>query len=115
MYHTPHIGRLWKQVVPARWNETIGLQHCKVYIFNDSVIISGANFSNDCFTNRQDRYVLVENCPMLADFYKKLIGNIADFSLKMDKKSAVLFRRNFLHASLPQAFQRLYNPGGRKS
>ena len=31
----------------------IGLQHCKIYIFDDSVIISGANLSHDYFTNRQ--------------------------------------------------------------
>jgi len=85
MYHTPHLRGLWKRLVPARWNETIGLQHCKVYIFDDSVIISGANLSDDYFSNRQDRYVLVENCPKLADFYEKLVSNISDFSLKMDK------------------------------
>lgn len=95
MYHTPHLRGLWKRIVPARWNETIGLQHCKVYIFDDSVIISGANLSDDYFTNRQDRYVLVENCPKLADFYEKLVTNIADFSLKMDKNQHFHLGDNF--------------------
>ena len=69
--------------MPPKYNETLGLQHCKVYIFDDSVIISGANLSHDYFTNRQDRYFLIENCPKLADFYDNLISNISDFSFDM--------------------------------
>ena len=41
-----------RKVLPQRWNEIVGLQHCKVYIFDDSVIISGANLSSDYFTDR---------------------------------------------------------------
>eukprot|EP00088_Acartia_fossae_P038693 TRINITY_DN4013_c0_g1_i10.p1 TRINITY_DN4013_c0_g1~~TRINITY_DN4013_c0_g1_i10.p1 ORF type:complete len:470 (+),score=63.70 TRINITY_DN4013_c0_g1_i10:43-1452(+) len=85
MYHTPHLRGLYKKYLPARWNETIGLQHCKIYIFDDSLIISGANLSNDYFTNRQDRYVLIENCEKLADFYDNLVTRISQFSLEMDK------------------------------
>jgi CDP-diacylglycerol---glycerol-3-phosphate 3-phosphatidyltransferase len=56
-----------------------------VYIFDDTLIISGANLSADYFENRQDRYVLVENCPDLADYYEQLVDTIADFSLRMDE------------------------------
>lgn len=84
MYHTPHLRGLVKKLVPPRWNETIGLQHCKIYIFDDSVIISGANLSSDYFTNRQDRYVLIDNCQPLADFYETFIQKISKFSLQMD-------------------------------
>ena len=35
--------------MPDRYNETIGLQHCKIYVFDDSFIISGANLSQVCF------------------------------------------------------------------
>ena len=30
----------------------VGLQHCKLYVFDNSVLISGANLSQDYFTNR---------------------------------------------------------------
>jgi len=88
MYHTPHLRGLFKRLMPPRWNETIGLQHCKIYIFDDSVIISGANLSSDYFTNRQDRYVLIEDCKPLADFYEKFVGKISQFSLNMNENQS---------------------------
>ena len=36
-------------------NEVVGVNHLKVYLFDDDVILSGANLSNTYFTNRQDR------------------------------------------------------------
>ncbi|KAI9784978.1 MAG: CDP-diacylglycerol--glycerol-3-phosphate 3-phosphatidyltransferase [Geoglossum umbratile] len=56
MYHTPNLTGLRKKVVPKRINEGWGLQHMKLYGIDDEIIISGANLSNDYFTNRQDRY-----------------------------------------------------------
>ena len=89
-----------RKVLPQRWNEVVGLQHCKVYIFDDSEIISGANLSSDYFTDRwlnlimflfllqsphicgrQDRYVVVENCPGLADYYESYIDCIGELGL----------------------------------
>jgi len=85
-YHTPHLRGWVKRLLPSKWNETVGLQHCKVYVFDDSLIISGANLSQDYFTSRQDRYVLIENCPDLADYYEGLVDTVATFSLEMDKE-----------------------------
>ncbi|EDW24955.1 GL23108 [Drosophila persimilis] len=80
LYHTPDLRGMTKRLAPPRWNELLGLQHMKVYLFDDAVIISGANLSNDYFTNRQDRYILIEDKP-LADFYAQLIGRVQEFSL----------------------------------
>ena len=84
-YQTPQLRGPLNRVLPSKWNELIGLQHCKVYIFDDSVIVSGANLSQDYFTNRQDRYVLIENCRGLADYYEELIDNVAEFSFTINK------------------------------
>jgi CDP-diacylglycerol---glycerol-3-phosphate 3-phosphatidyltransferase len=54
LYHTPKL-RGMKKKLPARYNELIGTQHMKIYLFDEKVIISGANLSNDYFTNRQVR------------------------------------------------------------
>ena len=98
-YHT-HCLRGWvKSVLPSKWNETVGLQHCKVYVFDDSLIISGANLSQDYFTSRQDRYVLIENCPALADYYEGLVDTVATFSLVMDREGE--FRTNKEFVSYP--------------
>lgn len=43
-----------------------------------------ANLSTDYFTNRQDRYFLIEDCKDLADFYDGLINQVSDFSLQLD-------------------------------
>lgn len=39
-----------------------------------------ANLSNDYFTNRQDRYFVIEDCAELCDFYNKLIERVMEFS-----------------------------------
>ncbi|XP_021955385.1 CDP-diacylglycerol--glycerol-3-phosphate 3-phosphatidyltransferase, mitochondrial [Folsomia candida] len=92
LYHTPQLRGLKKRFLPQRWNEIIGLQHMKIYIFDDSIIISGANLSADYFTNRQDRYFMVENCKELADFYDQLIDRVSDFSFQLEKTNSVALK-----------------------
>ncbi|CAH1115997.1 unnamed protein product [Phaedon cochleariae] len=84
LYHTPALRGLLKRYMPNRWNELLGLQHMKLYIFDDTLIISGANLSNDYFTNRQDRYFIVKD-KQLCDFYCGLVNRIQMFSLNLDK------------------------------
>lgn len=83
LYHTPNLRGIKKRFIPARWNELIGLQHMKVYLFDDSVIISGANLSQDYFTNRQDRYIMIRD-QKLSDFYSSLVQTVQEFSLRVD-------------------------------
>ncbi|XP_075148150.1 phosphatidylglycerophosphate synthase 1 [Haematobia irritans] len=94
LYHTPNLRGMTKRLVPARWNELLGLQHMKVYLFDDAVLISGANLSNDYFTNRQDRYILIEDKP-LADFYAEFISRVQEFSLSVQKNSELGLHRNW--------------------
>lgn len=83
LYHTPKLRGLLKAAIPDRFNELIGLQHMKLYIIDDNIIISGANLSNDYFTNRQDRYFLIEDCKELCDFYDELIKRVGEFSFSL--------------------------------
>jgi CDP-diacylglycerol---glycerol-3-phosphate 3-phosphatidyltransferase len=65
-YITPHhagIGTL----LPSRVNEILGTQHMKIFCVDDTVLISGANLSDIYFTNRQDRYVVVEDGILAAE------------------------------------------------
>lgn len=41
LYHTPKLSGLLKSILPERTNEIVGLQHMKLYIFDDTVLISG--------------------------------------------------------------------------
>ncbi|KAL7288390.1 hypothetical protein TKK_0017481 [Trichogramma kaykai] len=83
-YHTPKLRGYLKEFIPTRFNELIGLQHMKVYLIDDTLIISGANLSNDYFNNRQDRYFMIENSPDLCDFYYKLVKKVTEFSFQLD-------------------------------
>ncbi|KZC05620.1 CDP-diacylglycerol--glycerol-3-phosphate 3-phosphatidyltransferase, mitochondrial [Dufourea novaeangliae] len=80
LYHTPKLRGLLKMIMPDRFNELVGLQHMKLYLVDNDLIISGANLSNDYFTNRQDRYFVIEDCKELCDFYNELVEKVGEFS-----------------------------------
>lgn len=44
----------------------------QVCVFDDDVLLTGANLSDDYFSSRQDRALLIREAPHLADFYCKL-------------------------------------------
>ncbi|XP_026724894.1 CDP-diacylglycerol--glycerol-3-phosphate 3-phosphatidyltransferase, mitochondrial [Trichoplusia ni] len=79
LYQTPRLHGSWSKALPARYNELIGLQHMKIYIADDSVLLSGANCSNDYFEQRQDRYVEILDAD-LANFYSELIDEVSNYS-----------------------------------
>jgi len=62
LYHTPDLRGILKRVLPEKYNETIGLSHLKVYLFDDTLVMSGANLSESYFTDRQDRYAYLRLC-----------------------------------------------------
>ena len=67
------VERTWLTGVKTR--EARGVHHMKFYLFDDTVILSGANLSDTYFTTRQDRYVVIRSKP-LADFYEALQSNL---------------------------------------
>ncbi|XP_075436132.1 CDP-diacylglycerol--glycerol-3-phosphate 3-phosphatidyltransferase, mitochondrial isoform X2 [Ascaphus truei] len=100
LFHTPNLRGLLRLLTPERFNETIGLQHMKVYLFDDTVILSGANLSDSYFTNRQDRYVVLQGCPEVADFFSELVGAVGDVSLQLQPDDTVQMEEGMLHPYL---------------
>lgn len=49
LYHTPKLRGLLKVIMPDRYNEVIGLQHMKLYMIDDTLIISG--YVRMCISN----------------------------------------------------------------
>ncbi|KAJ2724536.1 CDP-diacylglycerol--glycerol-3-phosphate 3-phosphatidyltransferase [Coemansia sp. Benny D115] len=88
LYHTPALHGVAKRLWPARYNETLGLQHIKAYVFDDEVVISGANLSRDYFTNRQDRYMLIR-AKGVSDYFCGLIKTIGRFSFALSAENAL--------------------------
>lgn len=82
LYHTPNLSGITEKIVPKRLNEAFGLQHMKIYGFDQEVIISGANLSQDYFTNRQDRYYVFKN-PNLTNYFFNLSRLVSQISHKV--------------------------------
>ncbi|KAH9904972.1 hypothetical protein F4778DRAFT_53294 [Xylariomycetidae sp. FL2044] len=83
MYHTPNLTGLRKKHIPKRINEGWGLQHMKLYGVDDEIILSGANLSNDYFTNRQDRYHLFSSSEV-TNFFSKLYEGVTSLSFRVE-------------------------------
>eukprot|EP00898_Chlorokybus_atmophyticus_P006690 jgi/Chlat1/7021/Chrsp56S06702 len=90
LYRTPALRGLWKAILPPKYNEGMGVSHLKVYIFDDNVLVSGANLSSIYFTNRQDRYFLVRDAPELADRWADLIDTVAAHSYELQADGSVV-------------------------
>lgn len=92
LYHTPKLRGFIKWLLPERWNETIGLSHLKVYLFDDTLILSGANLSDQYFTNRQDRYVVFHDCKDLCNFFDELVSTVSSMSFLLKPDDSVILQ-----------------------
>lgn len=41
LYHTPNLRGVLRALGPERFKEVMGLQHMKIYVFDDDVMLSG--------------------------------------------------------------------------
>jgi len=87
MYHTPNLTGLRKKYIPKRINEGWGLQHMKLYGVDDEIIMSGANLSEDYFTNRQDRYHLFRSAE-LTSYFAKIHDGVSALSFDIQPSDA---------------------------
>ena len=83
MYHTPNLTGLRKALIPKRINEGWGLQHIKLYGIDDELILSGANLSNDYFTNRQDRYHVFKS-KRVTDYFARIHSAVCSISFLLN-------------------------------
>jgi len=74
-------------VIGGRIREMFTVFHAKVYIFDDEVILSGANLSEVYFTTRQDRYVSITNASV-SNFYKAVVLKLCNFSARVASEGA---------------------------
>jgi CDP-diacylglycerol--glycerol-3-phosphate 3-phosphatidyltransferase len=72
-FQSPNFTWWKKMILPERLNEIVGVQHIKAYIFDDDILMSGANLSDWYFIDRQDRYILFRNESNLVDYFSNLI------------------------------------------
>lgn len=67
----------------------------KLHVFDDNVLITGANLSNDYFTNWQDWCYVIQSAPHLANFVSDLNDVISDASYQIDGKLMLQIPSNF--------------------
>lgn len=79
MFHTPNLNGWKKRYMPKRINEGWGLQHMKLYGFDDEIMLSGANLSQDYFTNRLDRYHIFSS-KELTDYFYNIHNAVCEIS-----------------------------------
>ncbi|XP_060079688.1 CDP-diacylglycerol--glycerol-3-phosphate 3-phosphatidyltransferase, mitochondrial-like [Ylistrum balloti] len=89
LFHSPNLRGLVRSLLPQRFDEIVGLHHMKMYLFDDSFIISGANLSESYFTDRQDRYILFNDCVEMADFFSALVKGVAASSFILHSDNTV--------------------------
>lgn len=82
LYHTPHLHGYKKLLTPPRLNEVFGLQHMKIYGIDNEIFLSGANLSQDYFTNRQDRYYLFKS-KNLSNYYHRIQNAVSSLSYQV--------------------------------
>lgn len=84
-------------MLPNPLNEVAGVFHIKAYIIDDKLILSGANLSEEYFTDRQDRYLCVSDGGNgLVDFYAKLIDSLCDNSVAYEHGTTTTSVKKFM-------------------
>lgn len=58
----------------GRARELLSVHHMKIYAFDDTVMLSGANLSDIYFEQRQDRYIVIRDNPALARYFHQLVA-----------------------------------------
>ena len=64
--------------LPGAVCEALGVMHVKLALFDDDVILTGANLSTDYLTSRQDRYLALRGVRTLADFLEGAVRVIEE-------------------------------------
>lgn len=83
LWETPN-APLFRRMLPIRLRELIGVQHMKVHVADDTILISGANLSRSYFEDRRDRSCLIQD-KGLADFFSQVLHYASEASYCVGK------------------------------
>ena len=82
------VSHSWRAALPPLANEVLGVQHAKACVFDDTVVLTGANLSAEYFERRQDRYVVIRDAPALADVVCGVLAAVGARSTAYDPDGA---------------------------
>lgn len=107
-----HVHPLTQCLLPSPINEAVGVFHMKAYVIDDTLILSGANLSEEYFVNRHDRYLVFTNgANGFVDFYADLIELLCNYSERYtnDSFSHLTQRSSAVRGGNKTFFQKNYN------
>ncbi|UZJ56159.1 hypothetical protein CBS101457_005479 [Exobasidium rhododendri] len=114
LYRAPDLPSWLEKLVGKRFVEGWGLQHMKIYGGDDEVMISGANLSNDYFTNRRDRYMRFQDS-RFSQYMHTLLMIAARYSYRLDAVASSNQEKWELKDSVHAPFQLSWDEGRRLS
>lgn len=59
-----------------RLNEILSTYHSKLLVFDDDLLITGANLSGAYFESRQDRYMVIKDSRLLSDYVYEILEKV---------------------------------------
>lgn len=95
LWHHPDTGYLKGKGSGGPLREIFGVHHIKAHVFDSNVLITGANLSEDYFTDRQDRCFLIQDCEPLANYFDDLISILSDVSFNIDDDGQLKMLPNY--------------------
>jgi CDP-diacylglycerol--glycerol-3-phosphate 3-phosphatidyltransferase len=88
LWRTPRMGWLAQLVLPTRFKELVGVQHMKVHVIDNTVMISGANLSETYFSNRQDRYVIIDD-EHVSTFFHRVLNTVIESASNVTESGTI--------------------------
>ena len=75
--------------------EVFGVHHIKAHVFDNNVLITGANLSEDYFTNRQDRWYIIRESPHVANYFDDLLDTLTNWSFQITHESTTEMQKHY--------------------
>lgn len=74
--------------------EIFGVYHIKIYLADNNIILTGANLNSEYLSNKQDRYILLEDVKEICDYFESALKIIGTYSYKFSAKNSILLPKN---------------------
>ena len=83
LYKVPLLEKFPYNFIPSPIDEILGVYHCKFYLFDDKVIVSGSNLSTEYFESRQDRYFVLKELHQITEYLKLFTEIVCNYSYEL--------------------------------
>lgn len=87
--------------------EICSVHHIKLCLFDNTVILTGANLSYDYFTNRYDRYILFQNQAQICNFLSSFVNIYIKYSQNLRLINSINQQHNFDKLSMKKELEYL--------